>query len=140
MDQRQRRPSKAAPPSPAPIGPSDGATQFAHGFCYLSPQSVLAFGSDRREPVSWRPVVSLRAKRGIRYVLPATTKPRADFFHLEKERCFVSGARPIEKDGYLAPWVEAVRLGELIELGVLPHPDRLAIGAWFQVRLDGGAR
>ena len=113
----------------APVVP-----EFAHGHCFLAPQGALEFGSDRREPVAWRPVVSLAARGPIRQVLPSTGHHRPAFYPLKRDRCFVARPRTDIRDSYLAPWVEAIHVSGLIEIGVLPHPERLAIAAWLRGR------
>jgi len=74
------------------------------------------------------------AHADIRYVLPSTTHPNDDFFRMDRERCFLKRAHSETRDSYLAPWVELIDLSELIEIGILPHPEGLAIAAWLRAR------
>jgi len=107
---------------------------FAHGKCYLAQQSALVFGSDRREPVYRRPVVSWALVGPRAYIFPATTHQHRDFFHLPHGKCFLKRPHEDERDSYLCHRVEALSLVDLIELGILDHPTRLAIAAWKRDR------
>ena len=113
-------------------------TDWAHGFHYLAPQTALLFGSDRREPVPWRPGVSL-ARRGIfTLLLPATRRPNLEFFHLKPGDLSFTKQSPKERtDSYLSYQYEAVSHDRLIELGVLRHGLRIDIAAWLQQRWGG---
>lgn len=129
MDMQSRRP---APPRRA--GRAAGGPDFAHGFCYLAPQGLLYFGGDRAEPVEWRPVVSV-AREGPRCrVLPSTHARDRNFYRLEAARCFATREQPDQRDSYLCPRVEVIEEALLVKIGVLPHPERLALGAWLRER------
>ena len=121
----QRRPQ---PQAPVPTA------DFAQGKCYLAQQSALVFGSDRREPVYRRPVVSWALVGPRAYVFPATTQHHKDFFFLPRGSCFLKRAHEDERDSYLCPRVEALSVADLTELGILDHPTRLAIAAWKRAR------
>ena len=138
----RRRPPPWQPPSPDPPvspQPAPGLPDWAHGFFYLAPQSRLYFGSDRRVPVTRRPVVSLVQQGEICQLLPATRHPRrkADFFHLRAEDGFFRRA-PAESpaDSYLYYVAEALPAEVLTVIGVLPHPLRIRIADWLKERLD----
>ena len=124
----QRRPKVASPPV-------NGRPPPAHGFCYLARQASLVFGSDRKQPVEWRPVVSLRSEGELAYVLPSTTKERSEFFRLPREACFVNRLRQDVADtSYLCPRQEVIDRKELIEIGVLLHEYRISLATWLRER------
>ena len=103
-----------------------------HGFCYLTKQAYLIFGHNRREPKPWRPSVSLRRTTHGLYVLPSTTQPAKDFFHLPPKDCLEKRKPPGgEKDSYLCPRYELVPQDAIIEIGIVPQSARLAIASWF---------
>ncbi len=130
MDMYRRRPPAQGGFSDPPAIPCDGV----HGFCYLAPQSALYFGSTRRHPLEWRPVVSAIATQGRRYVLPATTQPGHDFYPLDPHRCFPKRHLAQTVTSWLCPQMELVDADALIEIGVLPHDESLRIVAWLRQR------
>jgi hypothetical protein len=136
MDMYRRRPARhqGASPSEVPSVPEHGI----HGFCYRALQACLVFGSDRREPLPWRRVVSWTAPAQAPgcYVLPATTRPDQAFFHLPADACFTKRLDRNAREGYLCPRVELVPRSCLTEQGVLPHPKRLDIAAWLRARAE----
>lgn len=117
----QRRPKRQSSPPQA---------EFAQGKCYLARQSALVFGSNRRNPVEWRVVVSWALVGPRLYVLPSTTKQHPEFFFLPRDRCFLKRRHEDARDSYLCPRVEALSLADLIELGILDQPTRLDIADW----------
>lgn len=126
----RQKPPLSPSPDPAP------SADWAHGFHYLAPQSALIFGSDRREPVAWRPGVSLARHGLFTLLLPATRRPNPAFFHLKPTDWFPR--RPPPKpptDGYLSHQYEAVAHDRLIALGVLRHGLRIQIADWLNRRL-----
>jgi hypothetical protein len=129
----RKKPPLSSFSDPAP------SADWAHGFRYLAPQTALLFGSDRREPVAWRPGVSL-ARRGLfTLLLPATRRPNPEFFRLEPGELSFTKQPPKEPhtDSYLSHQYEAVAHDRLIELGVLRHGLRIDIAAWLQQRWGG---
>lgn len=105
---------------------------WAHGFCYLARQASLWFGHDRREPVAWRPAVSLKREGDQYYVLPGTSRVHTDYFRLTKQDCLHKQTPPDERDTYLCPRYEALDRTDLSEIGILPHPVRLRIVQWLR--------
>ncbi|MCC7220872.1 MAG: hypothetical protein IT490_09110 [Candidatus Contendobacter sp.] len=128
----RKKPATSPPPDAAP------SPDWAHGFHYLAPQSALIFGSDRREPVTWRPGVSLARRGAFTLVLPATRRPHAHFFHIQPDDLLLkTPAREPLTDSYLCYQYEAVRHDQLLERGILRHGLRLDIAAWLKQRLGG---
>ena len=73
-----REDRKSLPPEVLEAGKADG-------FVYPCEQSALEFGSDRKVPVKFRPVVSIRKDGPRAVVLPCTTKDSSaspSFFEL----------------------------------------------------------
>ncbi len=138
MFRRRPPPWHPKPPvqQPIPPQPSSGLPDWAHGFCYLARQSQLHFGQDRRDPVAWRPVVSLVRQGELFQVLPSTRRPKQTFFHLRAEDFFLKRT-PSEPptDSYLCHHYEAIPLDVLREIGVLGHPLRIRIADWLKYRL-----
>lgn len=61
----------------------------AEGFVHICDQSVLEFGSDRKIPVKYRPVVTLRKDGPRAVVLPCTSKDNSgspEFFELVNDK------------------------------------------------------
>lgn len=131
MDMHRRRP---ADPDGRPRDEVLPVPQRAHGFCYLVPQGALYFGSDRKQATDWRPAVSLIADGGRRYLLPSTTQPSRAYYRLERERCFHKRPAGDARTAYLCPRVELLPVSALVEIGLLPHAECLAITAWLRAR------
>ena len=108
------------------------AQEWAHGFCYIARQSRLWFGQDRREPVDWRPAVSLKREGDDFYVLPGTRRSNPDFFQLTPQDGLYKQARSEARDTYLCPRYEAVNRIDLKEIGVLHHPVRVRLMQWLR--------
>ena len=67
----------------------------ADGFIHVCEQAALMFGSDRREPKAYRPIVRIRYDGSRAVVLPCTTKDKTDspdFFELNDQRVQWSGS------------------------------------------------
>jgi hypothetical protein len=123
----RRKPPTSPTPAPAP------ATDWAHGFHYLARQADLHFGRNRRQPVTWRPGVSLAQCGAFIVVLPATRRAHPDFFHLKPDDLFLkTPAKEPLTDSYLCPRYETVPHERLIERGILRHSLRLDIAAWVK--------
>ncbi len=117
---------------PAPSA-AEGLPDWASGTCSLARQSQLLFGCDRRNPVEWRPSVSLARREDRIVVLPATTRRDPSFFHLAAGQCFLTRKRDEpERDSYLCPRYESLPLSGLIAYGVLPHAVRVQIAHWLR--------
>ena len=131
----RQRPGRPAPPSTASV------EDWADGFCYWARQSYLCFGHDRREPVEWRPVVSIARRDGRLVVLPATTSPNPRFFHLAADQCLRTKPVQEKKDNYLSYAYETLPPAALQpgKMGVLPHPVRIELAEWLRRRLMGDA-
>ena len=109
----------------------------AEGFVHLCDQSALNFGSNRREPTAYRPVVTVRGEGSRLVILPCTTKDNTgspDFFELNAQR--VMWTRP--DDGrksfanYRYEMVPAQRLRG--KIGVMPQAARIDLLAWLKSR------
>lgn len=128
----KRRPRTAAPPLPErPSAPQ--------GLCYDTPQEFLRFGSNRRKPVSSRPVVTLFVYLGIVYCLPGTSQKRGQFFHIHPEQCASRSRHSagLTKDTYLTHEYEALsvaRVPELRALGQLHAERRHRLLTWAASR------
>ncbi len=129
----QRRP---APSSTVPALDRE----WAHGFCYTARQSRLWFGRDRREPVDWRPVVSLKREGDDFYVLPGTSRPDPAFFQLTDQDALFKQARSERRDTYLCPRYEPLNRADLREIGVLHHPVRIRLVEWLRNRKAASPR
>lgn len=133
---RQRPPPK---PTYRPLS-AEGPPHWAHGFCYLSRQRDLHFGANRRRPVDWRPVVLVIRYGSRLYVLPATSQPHPDFFHLLPDDCFqIRPPKDPPHDSYLYWVAETAEESLLVKLGVLPHPRRIQIMQWLRERIRARA-
>jgi hypothetical protein len=106
--------------------------EWAHGFCYIARQSRLWFGQDRREPVDWRPAVSLKREGDDFYVLPGTTGLNPAFFRLTSQDGLCQQVRLDTRDTYLCPRYEALSRVDLKETGVLHHPVRIRLMQWLR--------
>jgi hypothetical protein len=117
---------------PTQVQPADNTRDFAHGFCYLARQQCLHFGSDRKQPIQWRPAVSLKQYGARLYVLPSTSQTNPAYFHLRPDQCLRKKPPPQPaQDSYLYWVAEAVDRDCLIEIGILPHPVRIQIAEWL---------
>lgn len=119
-----------------PLLPIIQEAGWAAGFIDLCPQARLMFGSDRRTPVAFRPVVEVR-RDGVRMVvLPCTSRDQsrsADFFELTPER--VMWTRPEAPRSFAFCRYEAVSCDVLHErIGVMPHPARIELLKWLKER------
>jgi hypothetical protein len=127
--QRQRPGTRARPTENTP-------TDWIHGFCYLARQQCLHFGSSRKKPVEWRPVISWKQCGSRLYVLPSTSQADPAYFHLKPDQCLRKRPRPEPpRDSYLYWVAELVEPDCLIELGILPHPIRIQIAKWLRQRM-----
>lgn len=111
---------------------------WAHGFCYWADQRALVFGSDRAEPVSHRPVVSVRKTGAGFLVLPATSQPRTGYFPLQPDDIFRK-RHPDTPPGasYLCHRAETLESDALNLFGVLRHGLRIRIMDWLRQRYGG---
>jgi hypothetical protein len=109
----------------------------ANGIVHICDQSVLMFGSDRRDPTASRPVVAIR-KDGLRIVvLPCTTKDSTalpDFFELTKDRVMWKQSSEVPSSFAYRRYevVAADRLTK--EIGIMPHSARLDLLTWLKSR------
>ena len=118
---------------PPPAVERSDINDWAHGFCFWADQSALYFGCDRGEPVTSRPVVSLKRTGDYYLVLPGTGRFNPAFFHLRPEDFFVKGRPdPSLKDTYLYYRAESLSQQALALFAMLSHPLRLRIVAWLQ--------
>ncbi len=114
--------------------------EWAHGFCYIARQSRLKFGHDRRQPVDWRPVVSLKREGVDYYVLPGTRQVNPNFFHLTPRDALFKQARSEAGDTYLCPRYEALNRIDLKEIGLLHHPVRIRLMEWLRSGIAASPR
>lgn len=129
MDMHQRRPRVRVD-----HGDSSAAAglEESGGACYLAPQSVLAFGSDRRRPTEYRHVVCVGAKGARRYLLPCTTARKRRFYRLTGDQCVPDPPRKRPKDSWLHYRVEVVSVYALTQLGVLVDGELPLIVSWLR--------
>jgi len=109
----------------------------ADGFIHVCEQAALMFGSDRREPTNYRPVVAVRNDGPRFVVLPCTTKNNmnpADFFELNDQR--VMWSRPSSDRTGFAYYRYEVVSGERLKgkIGVMPQPARIELLTWLKSR------
>ena len=123
---------KPLPPLPSVVSDAD----WAAGFVHLCRQAALDFGSDRRIPVSMRPVVEVRKDGPRTIVLPCTSQDRtADptFYELTRDR--VEWTRPLESRSFAFMRYESISNEALREkIGVMPHPARIDLLKWLKGR------
>jgi hypothetical protein len=110
----------------------------AEGFVHVCDQSALMFGSDRKEPVKSRPVVSVR-KDGLRaVVLPCTTKDQSadpDFFELVND-VHVQWTKPWDgRRSFACCRYEVIAPAHLrYKVGVMPQAARIEMFNWLKSR------
>ncbi len=107
------------------------------GFCYLVGQDALVFGSDARYPRHNRPVVSVKRRDDLIYVLPGTTHQNPELFHLPRRLCLKPTNVPaLDHDTYLFPYVELIPTSAMIQrLGNLKEPFLGALSEWLRKEL-----
>jgi len=109
----------------------------ADGFIHICQQVALSFGSDRREPKDYRPVVAVRHDGPRVVVLPCTTKDQTnspEFFELNDDRAIWTrpsdGRKSFANDRY-----EVVAGSHLKgKIGFMPQPARIDLLAWLKSR------
>lgn len=94
-------------------GDASKRPKIVDGQMYWVSQGSLVFGSDARVPRRSRPVALVFHYEGFGYVLPATTKERASFFYLRAQDCPAAHGKKRLRDGYLSPYVEALKVDSL---------------------------
>lgn len=109
----------------------------ADGFVHICDQFALIFGSDRRQPTAYRPVVGIRNDGPRVVVLPCTTKNQTgspDFFELTEMR--VMWTRPLEGRASFAYYRYEVVAGAHLKhkVGAMPQPARIELLAWLKSR------
>jgi len=109
----------------------------ADGFVHVCEQGSLMFGSDRREPTNYRPVVAVRNDGPRVVVLPCTTKDSTnfpDFFELNDQR--VEWTRPSNGHSSFACCRYEVVAGTRLKgkIGVMPQPARIELLTWLKSR------
>jgi hypothetical protein len=128
-----RRP--AAAPSAVPDGVAEEGK--AEGFVQLCEQAALFFGSDRRQPTEYRPVVRVRKDGLRRVVLPCTTRDHSEspeFFALTRERAMWT--RPNDdRQSYAHYRCEVVSDDALrAKIGVMNQNARVDLLRWLLSR------
>jgi len=122
-------PFQALPPSVADAGKADG-------FIHLCRQAALGFGSDRRTPVDFRPVVRLRAEPGRLVVLPCTRTHSTDsdeFFALTADRTMWTRAQAGEGAAFWRYEVVPVESAP-DKIGMLTQSARVDLLKWLRGR------
>ncbi len=125
----RRRPPEL--PALVEAGQSD-IPDKAEGFCFRARQQDLHFGSNRREPVATRPVVSLARRGRWRSALPATTRPNPRFFRVTADQPFRKWQPTDPRDSYLCPRYETLPDERLRKVGLVPQPVRVDIARWLR--------
>jgi len=109
----------------------------ADGFIHVCEQAALMFGSDRREPKPYRPVVRIRNDNSRVVVLPCTTKDQIgspDFFELNDERVMWTH-RPNGNNSFAHYRYEVIAGGSLKnKIGAMPQPARIELLKWLKSR------
>jgi hypothetical protein len=126
-----REDRKSLPPEVAEAGK-------AEGFVHICDQSALEFGSDRKVPVKYRPVVSIRKDGPRAVVLPCTSKNNSgspDFFELVNDKNVQwtkqwDGRRSFARGRYEV--VDPVRMRA--KVGVMPQSARIELLNWLKSR------
>ena len=74
------------------------------GFCFLVGQDALIFGSDAKNPRQNRPVVSVKRRDDLIFILPGTSHQNRELFHLSRRLCLKPTNIPaLAHDTYLYP-------------------------------------
>lgn len=109
----------------------------ANGFVHLCDQSALMFGSDRAQPVPYRPVVEVRHYLDWVVVLPCTSKQPAvsgDFFALTDSR--IMWTKRQERRSFAFYRYEPVAPSHLkAKIGVMHQAARIELLAWLKQRI-----
>jgi len=111
---------------------------WAHGFVYPCEQAALIFGNNRKIPVVFRPVVSVRKDGGRAVVLPCTTKDHAtdpEFFELVND-VDVHWTKPWDgRRTFACRRYEVLDPGHLRkEVGLMSHSARIKLADWLKER------
>jgi hypothetical protein len=124
------RKAEALPSAVAEAGKADG-------FVHICEQAALMFGSDRRNPTNYRPVVALRSDGPRVIVLPCTRKEsqdNPDFFELDETH--VMWSRPPNERRSFAYYRYEVVAGANLrgKIGAMPQPARIELLNWLKAR------
>jgi len=124
------RPAEVLPDSVVEAGKADG-------FIHVCEQAALMFGSDRREPSNYRPVVAVRNDGPRFVVLPCTSKDNTkspDFFELDDQR--VMWSRPSTSQRSFAYYRYEVMAGTHLKgkIGAMPQAARVQLLTWLKSR------
>lgn len=110
----------------------------AKGFVHVCDQSALMFGSDRKEPVNYRPVVSVRRDGMRAVVLQCTTKDQSaspDFFELVNDKHVQWTKSWDGRRSFACCCYEVINGAHLrFKVGVMPQPARIEIFNWLKSR------
>lgn len=123
-------------PIPESLPPELVAAGKADGFVQLCQQQQLHFGSDRRKPVDYRPVVVLRAHGGRLAVLPCTTQVEREpeaLFRLSAQRVFWTRPNQPESGAYWRYEMIDGRAASL-RIGTLTQGARVDLWKWITER------
>jgi hypothetical protein len=110
----------------------------AEGFVHICDQSVLEFGSDRKIPVKYRPVVTLRKDGPRAVVLPCTSKDNSgspDFFELVNDMR-VQWVKPWDgRRSFARGRYEVVDPAHMrAKVGAMPQAARIELLNWLKSR------
>lgn len=107
------------------------------GMVHFCEQTALLFGSDRREPTPYRPIILLRRDGPRMVVLPCTSKDRSgtpDFFELTEQRVMWS-RRPNGHKSFASCHYEVIGGSHLQQkIGFMPQPARIELLDWLKSR------
>ncbi len=132
------RPSETIPTVPLPAVPTGKEPDWWKNrlFCYWANQNILRFGSNRKQPVKMRRLVTLKIRGDFWVVLPATGKKKSNFFSLSRTECLcLENEKPdsLYDESYLCPRAETVSPTGLVkEIGVVNHLTTPKILEWYQ--------
>jgi hypothetical protein len=125
------RQAKGLPDSIADAGKADG-------FVHVCEQAALMFGSDRRAPRAYRPVVAVRNDGPRFIVLPCTSKDRThspDFFQLDDQHVMWSSPSTGARMSFAYCRYEIVAATRLKgKIGAMPQPARIELLTWLKAR------
>jgi len=94
------------PSETIPITPTEPDWWKHRLFCYWGDQTMLRFGSNRKNPVKVRRLITLKKRGNFWVVLPATGNKHPDFFCLSRTECIcLDDEKPnsLYDKGYLCP-------------------------------------
>ena len=113
--------------------PENGMPAWADGFFYKIHQSNLDFGRNRKEPVEWRPFLTLLRHEPAISVLPCTTRGKhnhPDYFAVPPDQARFKTEQAVQSFlFYHYETLHPSKLGQ--KIGLVSHSTRLDVMAWI---------